>query len=214
MYLLLSAPQNIYHFAETIESVPISGKILLNETSAFANISINQLKGVLSVIKNLKVKEEESQKSWFIETAKIFQEKSLRIFYMPFSTLEKIIKSKSFLKIPDPRFYLVGVSQIETGFAEFEKIKAQPKTSLRIYNLPRKSVDFIPDSKTQLLKNFKFDAIALAHKNAPIKVLNSSFRNPGTSPRKSEIGDQLKNETKRGAENVNSKAQKDRFYGC
>ena len=189
-----------------IESVPISGKILLNESSSLANISINQLKGVLSVIKNLKVKEEEIQKSWFIETAKIFQEKSLRIFYMPFSTLEKIIKSKSFLKIPDPKFYLIGVSQNEKGFVEFEKIKLQEqaKTNLKIYKIPRKSLDVVyPDSKNQLLKYFKFESLSIAQKKPEPKLLNSSIRNHEKSPIRFDINEQLKNETRRISDNVN-----------
>lgn len=204
--MLLSSPHNIYHFAEIIESVPISGKILLNESSSLANISINQLKGVLSVIKNLKVKEEEIQKSWFIETAKIFQEKSLRIFYMPFSTLEKIIKSKSFLKIPDPKFYLIGVSQNEKGFVEYEKIKLQEqaKTNFKIYNIPRKSLDVVfPDSKNQLLKNFKFESLSIAQKKPEPKLLNCSIRNQEKSPIRFDINEQLKNETRRISDNVN-----------
>lgn len=62
------------------------------------------------MLKNLGSKPNECKKAWFIEIDKIFQEKNLKIFYLPVSALHKLIASKSYVKLPDPTEYMVGLS--------------------------------------------------------------------------------------------------------
>lgn len=122
---------------------PLNGKILLNSESSFSKISLPQIKGVLSILRGLAVKDDEHHKAWFIEVDKIFQEKNLRIFYMPFVSLEKIVKTRNFTKIPDPTQFLVGITQNVSLFGPSE-FNAPPlsfnrKVNFKITRNSRKS---------------------------------------------------------------------------
>ena len=199
LYLILCNPKNVYFFSELIDSLPLSGKVLVNQESSFTQISISQFKGVLSIIKNLKVKEDEDQKAWFIEIAKIFQEKNLRIFYMPFATLEKIMTSKSFAKVPDPKIFLVGVSFCQSGLVNYEKSKKEKdtKSNFKIYNITRKSVDPISENRNNGPKNFKFEALI---QNS--RKVHGSVRVKETGVSRHGLDDVGKNETQRGGDSV------------
>ena len=54
----------------------------------------------------------EKEKAWFIEVNKLFEEKNLKIFYLPLSNLQKILTSQQYQKIPDPTEYFVGVTYL------------------------------------------------------------------------------------------------------
>ena len=151
---------NLYHFLNVMENIPVSGKILLNQEASFEEININQFKGVISVFKNIEIKQDQEQKIWFIDTTKIFQEKNLRIFYMPLSGLEKIIKTKSFTKIPDPKFYMVGVTQTKPALEKIHKTMSESfnKQHFKISNPKLKNYDLKPDFKEKLTKSFKVES--------------------------------------------------------
>lgn len=61
-------------------------------------------------MRELPITREEARKAWFIDISKMFHEKNLKIFYLPFASLDKLVRTKTFTKIPDPNEYLVGVS--------------------------------------------------------------------------------------------------------
>ena len=92
------------------QNPPIAGKVIINQLNGFARLSIDKLKAIITILKDLQINEEEGQKTWFIEINKIFQEKSLRIFYLPLSSLKKIISRGQFRKIPDPKNFLIGLN--------------------------------------------------------------------------------------------------------
>jgi hypothetical protein len=143
LYLLLVNPANILSFAELFGTPPLNGKLLLNSESGFSKISFPQIKGVLSILRGLVVKDDEHHKAWFIEVDKIFQEKNLRIFYMPFVSLEKIVKTRNFTKIPDPTLFLVGVTQNISllGHSEFNApaLSLNRRVNFKITRNSRKS---------------------------------------------------------------------------
>ena len=129
LYLLLVSPSNAAAFAETFGSPPLDGKVLVNSESGFSGISFPQAKGVLAILRGLALKEDEHQKAWFIEDGKIFQEKNLRIFYMPFASLERIVKSKNFAKMPDPLGFLAGIT---LNFAALAKARVPSPPNKRV----------------------------------------------------------------------------------
>lgn len=199
IYLLLSNQSNICQFCEIIQSLPVSSKILINQEAAFSKISINQFKGVLSIVKGLKMKEDEDKKAWFIEISRIFQERNLRIFYMPFLTLEKIVKTRSFLKMPDPQTYLVGISQNDASFESFERQKAQTfhKAPFKMPVLARKSFELSVEPKNSLLKSFKIEKISLIAKNLFEKKSNLSQNRQENSITRGEIEKSQRTDSRR-----------------
>lgn len=50
----------------------------------------------------------EKKKIWFIEIDKMFQEKNLKILYLPVLSLEKLLRYQECFKIPDPLNYFAG----------------------------------------------------------------------------------------------------------
>lgn len=150
-----------------MQSPPVAGKILVNQEAGMSRLSVSQLKGILAVLRNFKTKENEMQKAWFIDIAKVFQEKSLRVFYMPLATIEKMLKSRAYHKLPDPRLYLIGVSQCESGLSAYEKYlqTVSPRKSLSKFapSPPKRASPFRKaDQKQQLIKSFKFDSLGSA----------------------------------------------------
>lgn len=77
-------------------------KILVNVESGLQNLNVNQTKGIISVLAKLPVKREEKNKIWFISLTKIFEEKNLKMFYLPFQQIQTIVESNQYDKIPDP----------------------------------------------------------------------------------------------------------------
>lgn len=87
---------------------PLAGKVVLNQACGLARISPNRIKGVTTVLKHLTPKASELRKLWFIEMDKIFQERSLKVFYLPVAALQRIIAAEKFGKVPDPLAYFAG----------------------------------------------------------------------------------------------------------
>lgn len=65
---------------------------------------------MITVLKNLTPKVSEKKKVWFIEIEKVFQEKNLKIFYLPMPALYRLIVNRQFIKLPDPISYFVGIT--------------------------------------------------------------------------------------------------------
>lgn len=63
------------------------------------------------------------KKIWFIEIDKIFQETNLRIFYLPMTSLIKLMISEQFGKVPDPMLYLAGFTLMPKHNSQIEIVK-------------------------------------------------------------------------------------------
>ena len=85
-------------------------QVIVNQASGFAKLSVARIKGMVTVLKNLSPKASEKEKVWFIEIDKVFQEKNLKIFYLPLNSLKKLLATKQFGKLPDPLDYFVGIT--------------------------------------------------------------------------------------------------------
>jgi len=95
------------------------------------------------VLKNLKPKENEDEKAWFIEIDKVFQEKNLKIFYLPLISLKKLLISQQFSKLPDPKDYFIGLTYLSSNIKQHdtkdkayntatdENILIEPKTVVK-----------------------------------------------------------------------------------
>ena len=89
--------------------------MIVNQATSFGRLSLPKLRNTIKVLKNLGSRASERKKAWFIEIDKIFQEKNLKIFYLPLSTLHKLISAKTYAKLPDPVEFLVGLSFVLPG---------------------------------------------------------------------------------------------------
>ena len=103
-------------------------KMVVNQTSGFAKLSLNRIKGMIAVLKNLTPKTSEQEKVWFIEIDKIFQEKNLKIFYLPMASLHKLLVNQNFGKLPDPLHYFVGL----TFIPEIQKPRETKKIDAKV----------------------------------------------------------------------------------
>ena len=83
-----------------------------------SKLSVKRIKSVATVLNNLTQSKEESKKVWFIEIDKVFQEKSLKIFYLPFASLEKLIAKGQYGKFPDPLLYFAGITLARDNFVK------------------------------------------------------------------------------------------------
>ena len=95
---------------DVFENPPIQSKVVINPETIFPKLSLTEMRSVSKLLKELKIKENEEKKVWFIDLSRLFKEKNLSIFYIPFSTFQKIIHSGKFQKIPDPIKYIIGVT--------------------------------------------------------------------------------------------------------
>ena len=68
------------------------------------------MKNIAKILKELEIKEDEEKKVWFIDLSRLFKQKNLSIFYIPFTTFQKIIHNGQFQKIPDPTKYIIGLT--------------------------------------------------------------------------------------------------------
>lgn len=88
-------------------------------------------------MQGLQASSEDVLKAWFIEIDKIFTEKNLKIFYLPFATLDKVLRTLSFKKLPDPKYYLVGISIIrglgKTDSADLPTFKKRLKETSKFF---------------------------------------------------------------------------------
>lgn len=71
---------------------------------------INKIQKALDIVRNLAIKESEEHKIWFLDIEKMFEDKKLKIMYLSFENLDKVMKSGQFQKIPDPADCLAGVT--------------------------------------------------------------------------------------------------------
>lgn len=186
-----------------------------------SRLTFSQLKGILAVLRNFKTKENEVQKAWFIDIAKVFQEKSLRVFYMPLATIEKVLKSRSYHKLPDPRLYLIGVSQCESGLSVYEKHlqTVSPRKSLsKLAPSPQKRASPFrkTDQKQQLLKSLKFDSLgsqteSFGHKYNVVSTRNRDQSSQRSQRNESDEPSKLSGSRYRPTDAVSSKAHKRHF---
>lgn len=106
----------------------------MNQNAALLKRSVNQVKGLINVLKHVSIKDNEGTKVWFIDIDKIFTDKNFKIMYLSFENLEKVIRNGQFQKIPDPKLFMAGVtyygtSKRSTKF-EYEKNVFLPKTKI------------------------------------------------------------------------------------
>lgn len=99
--------------------------MIVNQSIGFSKLSMPRIKGMITVLKNLTPGVAEREKVWFIEIAKIFQEKNLKIFYLPLASLQKLLVTKQFNKLPDPMEYFVGITYQPTGGAKEPRLKPE-----------------------------------------------------------------------------------------
>lgn len=121
-------------------------KIIINQQTTFDKLELKEVCRVSKVLKTLGLARNEEQKAWFIEIDKIFKEKNLKIFYIPFKTLLNIFSKGKFHKLPDPRNFLVGVTfktqERKTRlFEQFGKLAQLNKVSFSNYKLRKKFVN-------------------------------------------------------------------------
>lgn len=141
LFLCLSSMESTYEFLRVFQNPPIAGKVIVNQLNGFSQLSMDKLKAIITILKDLKINEEEGQKTWFIEINKIFQEKSLRIFYLPLASLKKIILRGQFRKIPDPQNFLIGLNfKPNARVMKGRERKTSTKKSNSIKQKKRKSV--------------------------------------------------------------------------
>lgn len=69
---------------------------------------------LLLVMKNLEVKAGEDEKMFFIESSKVISEKNLKIFYISYKNVMRIVKENAWAKTPDPANCLIGFT-LNTG---------------------------------------------------------------------------------------------------
>ena len=164
-------------------------------------LSKNYQKGIFSILKNLKIKKEEKRKIWFIEIDKIFKEKNLKIFYLPFENLEKLIHEKDFIKMPDPKKYLIGLTHyFENEKKIFENIKVKKYYINKNKKKMKKYLDFpkdISNKKTNFSINKKNMYYLSMGKNRK-KIINEKKENINKSFKKKFL--------------INFKKEKDIFY--
>lgn len=89
--------------------------MIVNQSASFERLSLSKLRNTIKILKNVGSRSAESRKAWFIEIDKIFEEKNLKIFYLPVSALQKVIASRTYTKLPDPKKYLIGLSFLPPG---------------------------------------------------------------------------------------------------
>lgn len=106
----------------------------MNPRSGIGKLSAPQLKSIATAMKELPITQEESKKAWFIFIPKIFAEKNLKIFYLPFPSLEKLLAAKSFAKIPDPVDYFAGISFLKQRTDSNNFHQTTTKTQRRLAN--------------------------------------------------------------------------------
>ena len=110
LYFCLQRKESMFDFIKTFNNPPLAGKVVINQQTSFAQMTPHSLKAVITVLQGLAIKENEESKTWFIEIKKVFTEKNLKILYLPFSSLKKIIFNSQFHRIPDPVDFLIGLS--------------------------------------------------------------------------------------------------------
>ena len=151
--MLLKKKKNLSNFLKKKNEIFLNGKILINFEILLTKLSRNYQKGIFSILKNLKIKNSEKKKIWFIEIDKIFKEKNLKIFYLPFENLEKLIYNKDFLKMPDPKKYIIGLTHF------YEKKE----------NLKKKIFEKFKIKKYYINKNKNYGNIFSEKKNFSLK---------------------------------------------
>ena len=65
---------------------------------------------MINIIKKLEIKNQEAAKIWFINIDKICESKNAKILYLSFENMTKIMNSGKFEKMPDPLFFMSGVT--------------------------------------------------------------------------------------------------------
>lgn len=71
-------------------------------------------------MKNIQVKPGEEAKMFFIESGKVVSDRNLKIFYISYKNLSRIINEKAFTKFPDPSNCIIGFTMIMKDIV-FEK---------------------------------------------------------------------------------------------
>ena len=125
--------ENIDVISRVFENVPLKGKIILNQETSLSKLSLSEFKNVTKVLNHLTIEKEDESKGWFIQTDKLFKEKNLRIFNVSFEKLKKIIMAEQFEKLPDPRYFLIGVTYVPR--VNKGDILKQLKESIRSKNI-------------------------------------------------------------------------------
>lgn len=172
----------------------MSGQLLINQETAFDRLSLPQLKATLTYLRVFKVREEDAQKAWCIDMSKMFQEKSLRVHYITLSRLEGYLQARSFHKLPDPRHFLYGVSQLDSGLAAYDTALAItiPMNPQQSSSVRRRSPLPSPQGSGPMgsggvggnqtpfgmLRNFKFEGTVTGTSVRPVKPTPSSNRGP------------------------------------
>ena len=86
-------------------------------------------------MKNLEVKSGEEAKMFFIESGKVINNRNLKIFYISYKNLLRIINENAFSKTPDPALCIIGFTLNTKEACAHEKKKdlgAETTASSRI----------------------------------------------------------------------------------
>lgn len=106
------SPDNTDKICRLFENPPLKGKIILNQDTSLSKLSLHHFKNVTKVLNHLAIDKADESKGWFIQTDMVFKEKNLKIFNVSFEKLKIIISTEQFERLPDPQYFLVGVTYV------------------------------------------------------------------------------------------------------